>query len=205
MLLLATVTIATQLVSISRGPIQGGNNARIVTSSWYGDESGKTRADGHPYDKMAMTVAHKTLPFGTKILLYNLATGRQVVVTVRDRGPFIKGRELDCSEGVARQLGFYRKGVEQLLAVVLYEPLPKTLVNPRLKLLEAKVNGQSRARSSIPKFLAQSNLMSRDKTRLPFYCTDYLPLEFRGLTARKQPQHVVKVQVVDRLLLRPVT
>jgi rare lipoprotein A (peptidoglycan hydrolase) len=203
MLVTALLTV-TLLVPTKVGPIKGGE-ARVVTSSWYGDESGKTRADGKPYDKMAMTVAHKTLPFGTKILLYNLATGRQVVVTVRDRGPFIKGRELDCSEGVARQLGFYRKGVEQLLAVVLYEPLPKTLVNPRLKLLEAKVNGQSRARSSIPKFLAQSNLMSRDKTRLPFYCTDYLPLEFRGLTARKQPQHVVKVQVVDRLLLRPVT
>src|ERR1700676_611796 len=77
-------------------------HAEYVKSSWYDNgceilHNGKqhcntTRADGHPYDKMAMTVAHKPLPFGTKLLLYNPSNGRQVVVTVRDRGPFIKGR-----------------------------------------------------------------------------------------------------------------
>ena len=102
--------------------------AQYLTSSWYGDECeiirGKqhcntTRADGRPYDKMAMTVAHKTLPFGTKLLLYNPENGRQVVAVVRDRGPFIKGREIDCSEGIAIKLGFKRKGVTQLLAIRL--------------------------------------------------------------------------------------
>lgn len=185
MLLLATMTLATLLTppgSDSIGPIQGGE---YMTSSWYGDESGKTRADGHPYDKMEMVVAHKTYPFGTKLLLINPTTGKQVIVTVRDRGPFVRGRDLDCSEGVANKLGFRRKGIQELLTIRLnYIPLHSP-THSRLQLVQAKTSGKTYARSSIPKFLAKPTQTRRNVTSTPFYCVDYLPLEFRRGTLVK--------------------
>lgn len=113
---------------------------QVMKSSWYGDESGTTMANGQPYNKWAMTVAHKTLPFGTKLLLTNPTNGHQVVVTVKDRGPFVKGRTLDCSEGVARKLGFWRKGVEYLVAVRLNDVNSEPVRRSHLKLSHSKTN-----------------------------------------------------------------
>ena len=71
-------------------------------ASWYNDRSGRT-ASGmrHHYG-----VAHRTLPFGTRLLITNPKNGRKVTAVVTDRGPFIKGRTLDVNQNVARALGF---------------------------------------------------------------------------------------------------
>ncbi len=81
-------------------------------ASWYG--AGKRNADGSPFDKNAMTAAHKTLPLGTMLRVTNLANNEQVIVKVADRGPFVHGRVLDLSEGAAKKIDLYRMGVAKV-------------------------------------------------------------------------------------------
>ncbi len=77
------------------------------TASWYGRaHHGRTTASGEPFDMHALTAAHRTLPFGTMILVTNLENGRSVVLTVNDRGPFVRGRILDVSYRAALELDF---------------------------------------------------------------------------------------------------
>jgi rare lipoprotein A len=84
-------------------------------ASYYGEaHHGLTTASGEEFDKSAMTAAHRTLPLGSKIEVENLSNGRKVVVTVNDRGPYVRGRIVDLSQGAARQLGFTKQGVEQV-------------------------------------------------------------------------------------------
>lgn len=84
--------------------------AEKVYASWYGPGfENKYTASGDVFIPSLMTVAHKTLPFGTRLKVSH--EGKSVVVTVNDRGPFIKGRTLDLSEGAARKLGCIEKGV----------------------------------------------------------------------------------------------
>jgi peptidoglycan lytic transglycosylase len=84
-------------------------------ASFYGNESGSKTASGQRFDQDAMTCAHRSLPFGTKL---RVSTGRRsVVVTVNDRGPFIRGRVLDLSKGAARVLGM--DGIAHVTAEVV--------------------------------------------------------------------------------------
>jgi len=74
-------------------------------ASWYGAPfHGKRTASGERYDMNAMTAAHKTMPLPSYALVRNPANGRQVVVKVNDRGPFVKGRIIDLSRAAARKL-----------------------------------------------------------------------------------------------------
>ena len=84
-------------------------------ASYYGNESGSKTASGQRFNQNAMTCAHRSLPFGTKLKVS--AGGRSVVVTVNDRGPFIRGRVLDLSKGAARALGM--DGVAHVTAEVV--------------------------------------------------------------------------------------
>lgn len=65
------------------------------------------------------TVAHKTLPFGTRVRMVNPANGRSVVVFVADRGPYVKGRDFDLSFAAAKRLGITRAGVAVVYFAVL--------------------------------------------------------------------------------------
>lgn len=86
-------------------------------ASYYG-YGGRT-ANGERHDARAMTAAHRTLPFGTKVRVTNKANGRSVVVRINDRGPFVRGRVIDVSTGAADVLGFRSRGVTTVdLAVV---------------------------------------------------------------------------------------
>jgi rare lipoprotein A len=78
------------------------------TASWYALHS-KT-ASGERMNPAAMTAAHRSLPFGTKIKVTNQRNGKAVMVRVNDRGPFVKGRVLDLSKAAAAALGFVRSG-----------------------------------------------------------------------------------------------
>lgn len=69
-------------------------------------------ASGKSYKSHELVAAHRTLPFGTKVRVYNRSNGSSVVVTIVDRGPFIKRRIIDLSSGAAEQLGFV--GLEQV-------------------------------------------------------------------------------------------
>ena len=75
-------------------------------ASWYGpDFHGKKTSNGETYDMYAMTAAHKTLPLGVYVKVQNRENGREAVVRVNDRGPFVKGRVIDLSYSAARALG----------------------------------------------------------------------------------------------------
>jgi rare lipoprotein A len=86
-------------------------------ASFYGSESGSRTASGQRFNQNAMTCAHRSLPFGTKLRVTH--GGQSVVVTVNDRGPFIRGRVLDLSTGAARAIGLTRAGVGRVTAEVV--------------------------------------------------------------------------------------
>jgi rare lipoprotein A len=78
----------------------------IMNASWY--MHGKRTANGERFNPDGMTAAHRYLPFGTRLhLTYN---GRTAIVRINDRGPFIRGRQLDLSRGAARKLGCIERG-----------------------------------------------------------------------------------------------
>jgi rare lipoprotein A len=86
-------------------------------ASYYGNESGSKTASGARFNQNAMTCAHRSLPFGTRLRVTH--GGRSVVVTVNDRGPFIRGRVLDLSTGAARAVGLTGAGVGRVTAEVV--------------------------------------------------------------------------------------
>ena len=81
-------------------------------ASWYGGRfHGRRTASGERFDKNALTAAHKTLPFGTRVRVRSLRNGREVVVRINDRGPFTKGRVIDLSQAAMKALGLRARGV----------------------------------------------------------------------------------------------
>ena len=95
----------------------GGGRSFSGMASYYGNESGSKTASGQRFNQNAMTCAHRSLPFGTKLRVTH--GGRSVVVTVNDRGPFIRGRVLDLSTGAARAIGLTSAGVGRVTAEVV--------------------------------------------------------------------------------------
>lgn len=82
--------------------------------SYYGAKfAGRTTANGERFNPNAMTMAHKTLPFGSKVKVTNLANKRSVVLRVNDRGPSVAGRVADVSHAAARKLNMTQRGVVQ--------------------------------------------------------------------------------------------
>jgi rare lipoprotein A len=100
----------------SMGP-SGGGHSFAGRASYYGNESGSRTASGQRFNQNAMTAAHRSLPFGTKLRVTH--RGQTVVVTINDRGPFIKGRVLDLSTGAARAIGLTGAGVGHVTAEVV--------------------------------------------------------------------------------------
>lgn len=78
-------------------------NSTRANASWYNDRSGRT-ASGM---RATYGVAHRTLPFGTRLRVTNPANRKSIVAVVTDRGPFVRGRNLDVNQNVARALGFH--------------------------------------------------------------------------------------------------
>jgi rare lipoprotein A len=95
----------------------GGGHSFSGMASFYGNESGSKTASGARFNQGAMTAAHRSLPFGTRLRVTH--GGRSVVVTINDRGPFIRGRVLDLSTGAARAIGLTSAGVGRVTAEVV--------------------------------------------------------------------------------------
>jgi len=88
--------------------------------SMYGNDfAGRKTASGEPFDPTALTMAHRTLPFGTRVRVTNLENQRTVEVVVNDRGPFMSGRIADLSEAAARRIGMVADGVVEALLDVI--------------------------------------------------------------------------------------
>jgi rare lipoprotein A len=89
-------------------------------ASWYGDpHHGRLTASGERFDMYDFTAAHRTLPMGTRLRITNLTNGRSVVVTVNDRGPFIRARVVDLSYAAARRIGLIGSGTAAVQLEVL--------------------------------------------------------------------------------------
>jgi rare lipoprotein A len=85
--------------------------AQAELAAYYGQEfAGRRTASGEKFNPSAMTAAHRTLPFGTRIRVTNSRNGRSIIVRINDRGPFVKGRAIDLSSGAARAIGMASTG-----------------------------------------------------------------------------------------------
>jgi rare lipoprotein A len=92
----------------------------IGIASFYSDKfNGKRTASGEKFNNSAMTAAHKTLPFGSRVEVTNLRNKKSVVVRINDRGPHIKGRNIDLSKAAARQIGLGHHGTAKVRLQIL--------------------------------------------------------------------------------------
>ena len=101
----ATITVVAPSANRARthhGPSQCTSGERIITAYYW---EGRHTASGERFNPDGMTAAHRTYPFGTKLMVINPRNGKSVTVTVNDRGPFVKGVTLDISRGAARAIG----------------------------------------------------------------------------------------------------
>ncbi|WP_083491793.1 septal ring lytic transglycosylase RlpA family protein [Pseudomonas taeanensis] len=90
---------------------QGGYSAEGKASYYGARHHGKKTASGERFDQHALTAAHRSLPFGSRVLVTNLRNEHSVVVRINDRGPYSRGRIIDLSKGAAERLGMLRAGV----------------------------------------------------------------------------------------------
>jgi rare lipoprotein A len=100
--------------------IQQGKTAKFfLVASWYGpDFQGRPTSSGETFDMNAMTCAHKEYPFGTRVKVTNTSNNKSVECVVNDRGPFVKGRDIDLSYAAARQIDLIRPGIAPVLIEV---------------------------------------------------------------------------------------
>jgi len=98
----------------SSGSYDGGSSG-VASYYWQGQQT----ASGARFNPNGLTAAHRTLPFGTRVLVTNRANGRSVTVTINDRGPFIKGRIIDLSRGAASVIGMTGAGLAPVSISVL--------------------------------------------------------------------------------------
>jgi rare lipoprotein A len=117
-----TVTSKSEMHSMGRQasrerPVVGNNQVALGATS-YGlasyYEDGTQTANGENFDPQALTAAHPDLPFGTKLRVTNVATGKSVIVRVNDRGPFVPGRIVDVSHSAAAALGIIEQGTAKV-------------------------------------------------------------------------------------------
>jgi rare lipoprotein A len=98
-------------------PSSGSGRTFSGIASFYGNESGRKTASGQRFNQNLLTAAHRSLPFGTRLRVTR--GDRSVVVTINDRGPFVRGRVLDLSTAAAREVGLTGVGVGRVTAEVL--------------------------------------------------------------------------------------
>ncbi|MBU0554047.1 septal ring lytic transglycosylase RlpA family protein [Myxococcota bacterium] len=104
----------------------GGPHALEGEASWYGPGlHGNKTASGERFNMNAMTAAHRTLPFGSRVRVTYPKTGRAVIVRINDRGPYGGGRIIDLSKAAAKRLGLIKAGVGEVELEVLSTPRGK--------------------------------------------------------------------------------
>ena len=94
------------------------SDSKVVASYYHDKYQGRPTASGEPFDNGAMTAAHKTLPFGTRVRVA-ITKDRFVIVRINDRGPFIKGREIDLSQAAFKKLCQLEAGLIRVRLTVL--------------------------------------------------------------------------------------
>jgi rare lipoprotein A len=112
---------ATTPAVLNARPAAKGNSSSDGVASFYTED--EWTASGEKFNTHAMTAAHPTLPFGTRLRVTNVTNGRSVVVRINDRGPYIPGRVVDLSESAAESLRMVERGIVKVkLEVVQKSP-----------------------------------------------------------------------------------
>lgn len=107
-----TGTVNADLSAAPTVAVEKGGKRVSGQASWYGPGfSGRKTANGERFNPDGHTAAHRTLPFGTNVLVENPRTGQSVVVRINDRGPFHGNRLIDLSRGAAQSIGLTKEGV----------------------------------------------------------------------------------------------
>ena len=119
--LLRTSCLAVLLMAITANSAFANDiDAQEGVASYYSDRfQGALTASGEAFDQQALTAAHPSLPFGSKVLVTRPDTGQEVEVLINDRGPFVQGRIIDLSKQAARKLGMLRRGVAPVMVTLL--------------------------------------------------------------------------------------
>ncbi|GAB5378087.1 MAG: septal ring lytic transglycosylase RlpA family protein [Acuticoccus sp.] len=119
--ILAATVVALPLAAsplLATAALAGKQSSAVA--SFYGKRfHGRLTANGERFNMNAMTAAHRSLPFGTRIKVTYPGTGRSVTVRINDRGPFIRGRSIDLSRGAAAALGMIDAGVAKVRMEIL--------------------------------------------------------------------------------------
>ena len=105
------------LIAVSHGAFSSAALAETGRASWYSLHS--RTASGERCDPGALTAAHRSLPFGTRVRVENLKNGKTVVVRINDRGPFVRGRIIDLTRAAAHKLGIVAAGTARVRVTVL--------------------------------------------------------------------------------------
>lgn len=117
---LAVVSLAALSECATTTPPTARRPAEVGVASYYAKAlQGRRTANGERYDMQALTAAHPTLPFGSRVRVTNLDNGRSVVVRINDRGPFVEKRVIDLSYAAARELQFLTDGTTRVRLEVL--------------------------------------------------------------------------------------
>ena len=111
------IIVTAVLTVVSTLAFTGEVLAEVGRASWYSLTS--RTASGERSDPTALTAAHRSLPFGTKVKVENLKNGKSVIVRINDRGPFVGGRIIDLTKAAAGRLGFIGAGIARVRLTVL--------------------------------------------------------------------------------------
>lgn len=112
--------VSNSLTRSSKNQFQIAQQPHSGRASWYGPKfHGRRTANGEIFDSNALTAAHPSLPFGTKVRVTNLRNGRSVIVRINDRGPFVKGRIIDVSAAAAHILNMVNSGTASVQLEIL--------------------------------------------------------------------------------------
>lgn len=112
---IALTTVALSLGAMTLPALADTEQTGVASYYW----QGRGTASGERFNPDAMTAAHRSLPFNTKVEVTNLRNGRSVIVRINDRGPFVRGRIIDVSKAAAGELGFRGRGLTKVSVKVL--------------------------------------------------------------------------------------
>jgi rare lipoprotein A len=120
-------------VAVDAGSYNQAPRIEVGTASWYGGPSvrGKYTASGERFDEKALTAAHPTLPFDTRVRVVNLRTGKSVVVRINDRNATYTKRVIDLSRKAGEMIGLHDSGIG-VVALIITGPLPPTVAKQQL-------------------------------------------------------------------------
>ncbi|CAH2606238.1 Endolytic peptidoglycan transglycosylase RlpA (plasmid) [Rhodovastum atsumiense] len=119
-MIVRAITVACVAFWLASAKGDAAGSCQRGVASFYGRwHHGKRTASGAPFDMNASTAASIRLPLGTMVLVTNLANGRSEVVRINDRGPYVRGRIIDLSQGTARRLGFEQAGLATVTVCVI--------------------------------------------------------------------------------------